>query len=139
MANPASPEGDLRAIQDLNERHVQALMSSDMESVMSLWSDDFTILPPAGPIIRGRRSNEEIVRAGIPHMQAFEPVEYVEDLAEIKIGGDYAFEWGTYRGSSRPRGGGDSIRYGGKILRILQRQSDGSWRMYRTMTTTNPG
>jgi ketosteroid isomerase-like protein len=71
-------------------------------------------------------------------MQAFIPVDYVVDIEEITISGDYAFEWGAYRGVVRPRAGGDEMSYSGKLMRILQRQPDGSWKMHRTMVTTDP-
>jgi ketosteroid isomerase-like protein len=137
MPDPVSSEDDVRAIRALNQRHIDAVLSSDMEAVISMWSDDFTVLPPAGPILRGRLLNADIVQKGTAQIQAFEALEYIEDFEEIKVGGDYAFEWGTYRGSSRPRSGGDLVTYAGKLIRILQRQPDGSWKMYRTMTTTD--
>ena len=138
MPDPTSLENDLRAIQALNQRHIEAALSSDIETVMSLWSDDFTVIPPVGPIVRGGRANAEIVQKGREQIHAFEPLEHVEDFEEIKVVGDYAFEWGTYRGTSRPRAGGDPVSSGGKLLRILQRHPDGSWKMYRTIFTSDP-
>jgi len=135
MPDTTPPENDLRAIEALNQRHIAAVLANDMEAVMAGWSDDFTILPPVGPIVRGRRTNEAIVRNGIEQLRAFEPVEYGEHFEEIEVAGNYAFEWGTYRGTSRSRAGGDLLSYGGKILRILRRDPDGSWKMYRTMTS----
>jgi uncharacterized protein (TIGR02246 family) len=134
----SSLQNDLRAIQALNQRHIEAWLSSDTEAVIALWSDDFTVIPPAGPIVRGRRANAEILEKGMEQILAFEPLEAVEDFEEIKIIGDYAFQWGTYRFSSRPRAGGDSVSSSGRLLRILQRQSDGSWKMYRTIATIDP-
>ena len=61
-----------------------------------------------------------------------------EQLEEITVSGEFAYEWGTYRGSVRPRAGGEAMSYHGKLLRILQRQADGSWKMHRTMTTNDP-
>ena len=138
MPNRTSLEEDLRAIEALNQRDVDAVLASDLDAVMSQWSEDFTVLPPVGPIVRGRSANAEIVLRGREQIHAFETVEHVVDFEEIRIVGDYAFEWGTYRGTSRPREGGDSVSYGGKLMRILQRQADGSWKMYRTITTNDP-
>jgi ketosteroid isomerase-like protein len=138
MPDSTSLENDLRAIKALNDKDVQAVMTSDFDAVMSQWSDDFTVLPPAGPIIRGRSANAEMVQKGMEQVRSFEPLEFVVDFEEIKVAGDYAFEWGTYRGSSRPRAGGATATYGGKLMRILQRQADGSWKMSRTMTTIDP-
>lgn len=56
-------------------------------------------------------------------------------IEEMRVSGDYAFERGTYRDSMRPRSGGDTIRTSGKIMRILQRQPDGSWKIHRGMST----
>jgi ketosteroid isomerase-like protein len=70
-------------------------------------------------------------------MKAFVPVEYNLDVQEITIAGDYAFEWGTYLGSARSLTGGENVNYAGKFMRILQRQPDGSWKMHRTMATTD--
>ena len=135
MADPTSLENDLHAIQALNQRHTEAVLANDIDAIVLEWSEDFTVLPPVGPLIRGRRDNVEIVQKGISQLQAFEPLEYVEHFEEIKVAGEYAFEWGIYRGRSRPRSGGDTVSYGGKLMRILQRQPDGSWKMYRTITT----
>src|SRR5262245_44938912 len=78
MSDPTVLENDLRAIKGLNQRHIEAVLASDIEAVMSEWSEDFTVLPPAGPIIRGRHNNVEIVLKGMSQIQAFEPLEYVE-------------------------------------------------------------
>jgi len=137
MSDPSS-QNDLREIQALNQRHIQAWLSSDTNAVISLWSDDFTVIHPVGPAVRGRDANVEMLQKGIEQIRAIEPLEAVEDFEEIKVVGDYAFEWGTYRFSSRPRAGGDSVSNSGKLLRILQRQSDGSWKMYRTIATIDP-
>jgi uncharacterized protein (TIGR02246 family) len=131
-------EADLRAIEALNQRDVAALMAGDITSITSQWTDDFTVLPAAGPIVRGRAANVAIVEQSREQLQAIEPVEYVVDFEEITVLGEYAYEWGSYRGSMRPRGGGAAISYGGKLLRILRRQTDGSWKMHRTMMTADP-
>jgi ketosteroid isomerase-like protein len=64
-------------------------------------------------------------------------LDYKLDVQEITVAGDYAFEWGTYHGSARPVTGGETVNYIGKFMRILQRQPDGSWKMHRTMVTTD--
>ena len=53
------------------------------------------------------------------------------------MSGDYAFEWGTYRGAARPLAGGrgDLQR---QPLRILQRQPDGAGRCIEQLTTSDP-
>jgi ketosteroid isomerase-like protein len=138
MSDTPSLQSDLRAITALNQHDVDAVLASDIDALFSQWSDDFVVIPSAGPIVRGRRANVEAVRNSLEQIRAFEPVEFVVDFAEITVVGHYAFEWGTFRGISRPRAGGEAVSYKGKLLRILQRQADGSWKMHRTMTTNDP-
>jgi hypothetical protein len=51
--------------------------------------------------------------------------------------GDYAIQWGTYRYAMRPRAGSDAIGTHGKIMRILQRQPDGCWKIHRGISTVD--
>jgi ketosteroid isomerase-like protein len=102
-----STEADLRAIEGLNRQDSKAVTESDIATIISQWTDDFVVLPAAGPIVCGRLANAEIAERGQEHLRAIEPVDYAVDFEEIK--GDYAYEWGTYRGSMRPRVGGASF------------------------------
>jgi ketosteroid isomerase-like protein len=138
MPHPTALEKDLRAIEVLNRRDVEAVLAGNAAAAISQWTDDFVALPPAGPILRGRVANAAVVERGMEQRRAIEPVDYVVDFEEIKVLGEYAFEWGTYRGRMRPRAGGETLSYGGKLMRILQRQPDGAWKMYRTMITSDP-
>ena len=138
MQTQSDLEDDLRAIEALNEHDVKAALASDVEAIVSQWTDDFVVIPPAGPIVRGRSANAALADQGKEQMQALIPVDYVVEFDEITVAGDYAFEWGTYRGAARPRAGGSDVAYSGKLMRILQRQPDGTWKMHRTIVTSDP-
>ena len=71
-------------------------------------------------------------------MEPPEILEYVLDIQEVKVLGDYAFQWGTYRYNMRPRAGAEAVRTSGKLMRILQRQPDGAWKIHRGMATVDP-
>ena len=136
MHSRPSIDADIRAIEALNRQDEAAVLANDVETIISQWTDDFVVLPPAGPIIRGRAAHVELIEKSRPQLAMIEPIEYVTEFEEIRVLGDYAYEWGTYRSRMRPRAGGEMISSGGKLLRILQRQRDGSWKMHRTMLTT---
>jgi ketosteroid isomerase-like protein len=131
-------DDDLRAIQALNKHDVDAVLAGDMGAIASQWTDDFVVLSSRATI-RGKDANTALIARSADQMKAFEPVDYTVEFDEITVAGEYAFEWGTYRGSVRPRAGGEATPYQGKLLRILQRQPDGSWKMHRTMMTNDPG
>ena len=137
MQSQHNLEGDLRSIEALNQHDVNATLAMDTDAIIAQWTDDFVVLQAAGPITRGRAANAAAAKQGMEQMKAFKPIEYTLDVQEITIAGDYAFEWGTYRGSARSLTGGENVNYVGKFMRILQRQPDGSWKMHRTMATTD--
>ena len=55
MSHLSSVENDLRAIEVINQRDVQFALAGDQAMMMSSSGrHDFVLLPPAGPILRGR-------------------------------------------------------------------------------------
>ena len=126
---------DLRAIEAINQRDVQFALAGNTARMMSQWTDDFVLLQSEGPILRGRSAIAEAFR-GVENR--VEILDYVLDIQEVKVLGDHAFQWGTYRYALRPRQGGEAVRSSGKLMRILQRQPDGSWKMYRSIATVDP-
>ena len=130
-----SMENDLRAIEAINRQDMKFGRAGDKAMMMSQWTDDIVLLPPVGPIMRGRDAIAESFR-GVP--DPHEILDYVLDIQEVRVLGDHAFQWGTYEYSLRLTAGGEAIRTSGKIMRILQRQPDGSWKIHRGMTTADP-
>jgi ketosteroid isomerase-like protein len=137
MQSQHNSKADVRSIQALNQHDVNATLAMDIDAIISQWTDDFVVLQAAGPILRGRSANAAAAKQGMEQMKSFMPIEYDLDVQEITIAGDYAFEWGTYQGSARSVSDGGIVNYVGKFMRILQRQPDGSWKMHRTMATTD--
>ncbi len=135
MQTQSNLEADRRAIEALNQHDVKASLANDLDAIVSQWTDGFVVLPPAGPIVRGRSAAAEL---GKEQNQALIIVDCVFDFEEITVTGDYAFEWGKYRWTARPRAGGSDMTFSGKLMRILQRQPDSSWKMHRTMATIDP-
>jgi uncharacterized protein (TIGR02246 family) len=133
MSKMSSLEKDLRAIDAVDTRDVQFALANDADKMMSQWTDDIVLLQPGAPIMRSRVAIAEAFRSA-PRPEI---VEYTLDIHEVKVFGDYAFQWGTYRYGMRPPGGGETLRTHGKILRVLQRQEDGTWKIHRGMTTAD--
>ena len=71
-------------------------------------------------------------------MQEVEVLEYVLDFEEITLLGNYAFEWGTIRGAMRDKREGKVEYATYKVMRILQRQANGEWKVHRTIWNDNP-
>ena len=131
MSDASSLENDLRDIDAVNSCDMQFALANDADLMMSQWTDDVVLLQTGAPVMRGRAVIAEAFRT----MERPEIVDYVLDIQEVKVLGDYAFQWGTYRYGMRPHGSRETVHTSGKIMRILQRQSDGAWKIHRGMTT----
>ncbi|MCH7939879.1 MAG: nuclear transport factor 2 family protein [Candidatus Marinimicrobia bacterium] len=56
---------------------------------------------------------------------------------EVRVAGDWAFARGTYTAILTPKAGGETIDIDGKYLTILERQVDGSWKIFRDCFNSN--
>jgi ketosteroid isomerase-like protein len=54
-------------------------------------------------------------------------------LKDLQIVDGWAFEWGTFEVRFRESEHGSEKTLHGKILRVLRRQNDGSWKFARVM------
>ena len=131
----ARSDAQKRAIEALNRHDIKAALASDVDAVVSQWSDDFTQITAAGAVIRGRAANVALVTKARKQIELFEPIAYSADFEEITVSGDYAYGWGAFRTTARQKKDGVEISSSGKLLRIYQRQRDGRWLMHRTMST----
>lgn len=138
---PAAPEsGDAaeRArIEELHQRDIAATKAFDVEALVSRWTDDIVALPPGQAPIVGKAAGRADLERQQEQSRGFEIVEYEQNWEEVQVAGDYAFEWGIFKGAVRPPNGGDLIRYHFKVLRVLRREPDG-WKVHRTIWNDMP-
>jgi uncharacterized protein (TIGR02246 family) len=131
------PEEDSRAIERLHERDMEASRCADFETLRSVMTDDAVILPPGGEPVCGKEELDASFGRMGDGMDQVEVLEYVLDFREVKILGDYAFEWGEIRGSMRQTGG-EPQRSAYNVMRILQRQPNGEWKVHRSIWNERP-
>jgi uncharacterized protein (TIGR02246 family) len=131
------PEEDWRAIERLHARDMEASRSADFETLRSVMTDDAVIPPPGGEPVCGKEELDASFGRTGDGMDQVEVLEYVLDFREVKILGDYAFEWGEIRGSMRQTGG-EPQRSAYNVMRILQRQPNGEWKVHRSIWNERP-
>ena len=131
-----SMDDDLLRIDELHRADMEASRAGDYRTLRSLMSDDAVVLPPGGRMLRGREALDESFARMAQVTPATEVLEYQFDWYEIEVCGGYAFEWGYISGRERSRSTGEvsSERY--QVMRILQRQPDGAWKVHRTIWNT---
>ena len=127
---------DLDLIEELDRIDIEASKAQDSAALLSLWDDDGIALPPEGEPIVGKEALTAWLQADAE--PDYLVTEYAHNFEERKILGDWAFEWGTYTSAAEPLGEGESIRATGKLLRILRRQTDGTWKVARAIWNHDP-
>jgi len=119
---------DLAAIEELHRKDVAATLAGDPEALAELWADDAVRLEHGGPAEVGKQlifHNDKKQKAEHPETSI---LSYEPEIVEIKLVGEWAFEWGYFKSSWKPTAESPVQSFRGKLLRILQRQRDGSWK-----------
>jgi uncharacterized protein (TIGR02246 family) len=120
---------DMAAIERLHARDVAATLSQDPAALAELWTDDVVRLQPGQEPEVGKQTvlaTNARLRAAHPGLRV---VSYVPEIESVTITDDgWAFEWGTFTGSYVESTGGVEKRIRAKVLRVLKKQADGSWK-----------
>ncbi len=120
---------DLAAIERLHQLSVKTTLADKADELAKLWDSGAVRIQPGRPAEIGRAEiyaddKREEARTG-----GGQAVCYHAEIKDLQITGDWAVEWGyfSYQNSqaARPRRG--------KVLRVIKRQPDGSWKFARVI------
>jgi len=121
---------DQNAIIDANDGYIRAILSEDLDLLMTYYAEDVTLLPPMSPPIKGKNAVRAYWAEG---MKQTTVIEAESTLDEILVFGNWAYSRGRYKGKSIPDDGGheydDKLNFSG----MWHRNEDGSWRIARDM------
>ncbi|HKD11952.1 MAG TPA: nuclear transport factor 2 family protein [Thermoanaerobaculia bacterium] len=134
---PGGPAQDLAAIEQLHRQDVAATLSGDPAALAELWTDDAVRLEQGEEANIGRpaiRAADERSRAAHPKARI---VKYVPEIKDVTIADGWAFEWGYFTGSYKEAADGEEKPFRARLLRVLKKQKDGSWRFARVMWNTS--
>ncbi len=129
---------DRAAIEGLHQADQAAARVHDIRTLISLWTEDGVLILPGLEPIRGREAIWEYLLGQLPEAQRYEVTEYRHDFEEIRVQGDWAWEWGTFTGRFHRKDGGPEESERARLFRILRRQPDGSWKCHRAFAQTLP-
>lgn len=130
----AAVEQDKVAINRTRNAYVSAWRAANADDIAKLYANDALVLYPNQPAVAGRDAILDYFKA---FFAEFGQEGFELTSAEIEVAGQWAFDRGSYRWKGQPRAGGDPIEDHGKYLVILQRQSDGSWKVARDMDNSD--
>ena len=122
----AEVAADVALVREVWKEYETTVNNEDLEQWSALWIQDGVQMPPDEPRYIGK---EEIQAAAEPGFELFDFEDFSINPDEIQILGDQAYSHGTYSFTMTSNEGGDAVDIEGKFLTILQKQSDGSWKL----------
>jgi ketosteroid isomerase-like protein len=123
---------DLEAIKELHRRDVAATLAGSVDTLKALMDSECLVFPPDSEPEAGQGYLDRVCAVPASSESQAEILELKQDWEELRIFGDLAYELGTV--SYTVRTAEDAvISETQRLMRILRRQSDGTWRVYRAM------
>jgi len=122
------------AAKELAQDYSVAVDSGDVNLYVTHLDDNAIYMAPGAPEHSGRAA---VGRALGEWFAAVNFEEFAVNLEEFEVFGDFGYIRGTYSCLTIPWASGDTTRFEGKVLSILRRQPDGSWRIYRDCFNSN--
>ncbi len=121
---------DKAGIERLHQQDVAATLTGNPSDLIELWAADAIRFRPGSAPDVGRaaiHSADErwAARSGGGHM-----VSYVPEIKDLQVKDGWAFEW-SYFTAKIQTAPGEITTFRGNVLRILEKQSDGSWKFAR--------
>ncbi len=128
----------LAAIQELHAKDIEASKARDFDTLLSLWTEDGVLLEPGKEPTIGIEAIKAYMEEQKEASKAYKIKKYKHRWEEIKIIGDWAFEWGYFDVVAEMIATGEVIEQKGKLLRVLKKQKNGSWKAARVIAHYDP-
>lgn len=132
---PDRHTGDLAAIEKLHKKNIEVTLSQDPQGLLDLWTEDGVLLEPGSPPVVGKHAIQIYNEKGHAANPGFKVLSYAPTFKEIQIADGWAYEWGETDAQFTMSAEVPAVSLHIKGVRVLRRQSDGSWRMALTIWT----
>lgn len=126
---------DLAGIEKLHRADIEATLTQDPSQLTNLWSEDCVRLGVPGPAIVGRKAMREVYEKFRAEHPDFKMLNYVPAIQDVQVADGWAIEWVYYEATFTMSPKDHPVRLRRKGLRVLKRQSDGSWKFSRDAET----
>ncbi len=120
---------DEQAVREVVRRWMEASKAGDVDTVLTLMTDDVVFLQPGQPPMIGKSAYAEKAKPqqGPPSERL--QVDGASEIQEVQVVGDMAYLWSKLSVTVTPPGGAP-IRRAGHTLTVFRKQ-DGRWLLAR--------
>jgi uncharacterized protein (TIGR02246 family) len=128
-------QSDEKEIRQLVTTWMEATKAGEVETVLSLMSEDVVFLVAGQPPMIGKSAFAAALQA--QSNQGRPEIDGKSEIQEIQIFGDWGFMWTKLSVVVTPPGGAPSTTRAGYTLSILKKQ-DGKWLLTRDANMLSP-
>ena len=129
----ASEAEDRQAIEELHQAEIEGNLAFDVDKIASTWDDEIVTMPPHSQPISGAVANHQFLESQRKAMANVDILGYEETWDEVRLLGEYAYEYGSIRSRIRPVNATEETALEFSAMRILKRQPSGAWKVYRSI------
>jgi ketosteroid isomerase-like protein len=119
---------DLAAIEKLHQRDIEVTLSQDPKG-LDIWTEDGVRLEPGRPPVVGKQAIQADNEKGRAQYPGWSVLSYAPEFKNVQIADGWAYEWGESEAKVKISPEGPPVSLHTKGLRVLRRQSDGSWKI----------
>ena len=130
--SPASDAAARDALGKVRAAWQEGANRNDPAAVAAMYTDDATFVGTESPLASGRQEIQAALAKSFP----ISKIESI-DSKDLVVSGDMAYDYGTFRQTVTPPNA-KAMTVNGYYLVICRRQSDGSWKISRHVSTTPP-
>jgi len=124
---------DIEAIKSVINQLSYAHDSGNLDSFLATQTEDIILMPPSEESLYGKDS----VRERFAPMFELFNLKIAPSIDEVKVSGDLAFVRYSYSLQVIPKAEGEIMELNGKVMFILIRQSDSSWKITHYISNFN--
>lgn len=122
---PDTRVADEKAIRDLDAQWSKAAADKDLDTTISYYSDDASLLPPNAPIATG---NHAIRAVWSPMLGPDVSLSWKATKADVARSGDLAYLLGVYQMTTKSAQG-KTVTDNGKFVEVWKKQPDSKWKV----------
>ncbi len=130
-ARPADTRADLAAIEKLHKEDIEATLTQDPSLLIDLWSEDGVNLGVPGSAVVGKKAIQDVYEKFRAKHPGFQVLSYTPGIKDLQLVDGWAFEWGYIEATYKMSPEDKPVNLRSKGLRVLKRESDGSWKFAR--------
>ena len=126
-------EADVEAIKSVINQLSSAHDSGDLDSFLATHSEEVIFMPPGEKTLYSK----DAARARFTPMFELFNLKIAPSIDEVEVSGDLSFVRYSYSLQVTPKAEGEKMELNGKVIFILKRKSDGSWKITHYISNSN--